>query len=193
MTESFTKPSGSYVEWSAVFAGAVLASAISIVLLQFGSAVGLAATSPLEGEGLTLPVRVLSSGVWILWAQITASIGGGYLAGRLRAPRTDAPDHEREVRDGVHGLLTWATATVAVFVAVSAASALAALVTTHADHTDLTAQMIHARKNAAVVFAFGAAAISLVSATAAWWAAVKGGEHRDGSTDFSQHYSFRKT
>ncbi len=173
------------------FAGAVLASAIAIVLLRFKRAIGLATTSPLQGDGYSLPVRVFSSGLWIMWAQITASIGGGYLAGRLRAPLTEAPDHEREVRDGTHGLLTWATATVAVFVAVSAASALAALVTNHPDHaSDLTAQMIHTKKNATVIFAFAAAAISLVSATAAWWAAVKGGEHRDNSTDFSHHYSF---
>ena len=32
---------GSYVEWSAIIGGIVLASAISVVMLAFGSAIGL--------------------------------------------------------------------------------------------------------------------------------------------------------
>ena len=41
----------SYVDWSAIFAGTVLASAISFVLLTFGSAIGLSLTSAYEGRG----------------------------------------------------------------------------------------------------------------------------------------------
>ena len=33
--------SGSYLDWGAIFAGIILASAISVVLLAFGSAIGL--------------------------------------------------------------------------------------------------------------------------------------------------------
>jgi hypothetical protein len=39
----------SYVEWSAVFAGAVAASAISFVLLTAGAAIGLSLVSPYAG------------------------------------------------------------------------------------------------------------------------------------------------
>ena len=37
---------GSYVEWGAIFAGAVAALAVSFVLLSFGAAAGLSAVSP---------------------------------------------------------------------------------------------------------------------------------------------------
>jgi hypothetical protein len=36
----------SFVEWGAVFAGAVLSAALSFVLLAFGAAIGLSAVSP---------------------------------------------------------------------------------------------------------------------------------------------------
>jgi hypothetical protein len=42
----------SFVEWGAVLAGAALSAAISFVLLTFGTAIGLSATSPwLLGSG----------------------------------------------------------------------------------------------------------------------------------------------
>ena len=49
----------SYVEWSAVFAGAVVASAISFVLLTAGAAIGLSLVSPYEFRSPTagLPYR----------------------------------------------------------------------------------------------------------------------------------------
>ena len=184
----------SYIEWGPVFAGAVLASAITIVLLQFGSAVGLAAASPFRGEGTAARGGIVAAGLWLMWAQITASIGGGYSAGRLRAPLLgDATLHEREVRDGAHGLISWATATVAVFLVVSAGAALSALAPAAIDKTtDVSDAMIAMKKNAAVIFAFVIGASSLISGVAAWWAGYMGGEHRDGRTDFSKHVSFRK-
>ena len=41
------------VEWAAVFAGAVLAAALSFVLLTFGTAIGLSATSPWPNSALS--------------------------------------------------------------------------------------------------------------------------------------------
>src|SRR6478752_5194468 len=46
----------SFVEWGAVLAGAVLAAAISFVLLTFGAAIGLSATSPWPNSGLSAKV-----------------------------------------------------------------------------------------------------------------------------------------
>ncbi len=180
----------SYVEWSAVLAGTVLAASISIVLLQFGSAVGLAVTTPLRGEDWRGSAGIVATGLWVLWTQVTASIAGGYLAGRLRAPVGNSSEHEREIRDGAHGLLVWATGTVAVFAAVSAAGALAALVRDDAADTGITPTV--SEQNAIIIFAFIAASVSLVSGVAAWWAATMGGDHRDKSVDYSHFVSFRK-
>ena len=44
------KPTGgSYVEWSAIFAGAIVASAIIVLMTAFGSAIGLSLVSPYQG------------------------------------------------------------------------------------------------------------------------------------------------
>lgn len=52
------------MDWAAIIADAILASAIAFVLLAFGAAVGLTATSPFEGRvlsGAVLAVAIASS------------------------------------------------------------------------------------------------------------------------------------
>jgi hypothetical protein len=184
--------SGSYVEWSAVFGGAVLALAISSVFLQFGSAIGLSMHSPYRHDELTAG-GVLAIGIWLLWVQISASFAGGYLAGRMRMPVSFREDHEREMRDGMHGLLAWAIATVAVVIAASVLGAFAALTAHNPETAPITPGIERLRHSTIVVFAFGAAASSFVSGAASWWAATKGGEHRDDPVTHKHHHvSFRK-
>ncbi|MET0547235.1 MAG: hypothetical protein ABWZ40_13075 [Caulobacterales bacterium] len=101
--------SDSYVEWSAVLAGAVLASAISFVLLTFGAAIGLSLTSPYKGEGASFGAFAVATGLWALWVTVASFLAGGYLTGRLRKRMNDASEHESDVRDGAHGLLVWAS------------------------------------------------------------------------------------
>ena len=98
----------SAVDWAAIFAGGLLAVAISFILLTFGSAIGLSLTSPYEGEGRSLAFSRAASGLWVVWVQVSSFIAGAYLAGRLRRRLPDATAHEVEVRDGSHGLLVWA-------------------------------------------------------------------------------------
>jgi hypothetical protein len=99
---------GSYVDWPAIFAGIVLASAISVVLLAFGSAVGLSFTSFKAREGASPLWLGIAAASWLLWVQVSSFMAGGYITGRLRRPFSDATEHERDVRDGAHGLLVWA-------------------------------------------------------------------------------------
>jgi hypothetical protein len=117
----------SYVEWSAVIAGAVLASAISFTLLTFGTGIGLSLTSPYPGESVTVTGFAIALGLWVLWVSTSSFFAGGYLAGRMRARIGDATEHEVEVRDAVHGLLVWAAsvllgALIAYFTAAGVAS-----------------------------------------------------------------------
>lgn len=112
----------SYVDWGAVLAGAALATAISFVLLTFGAALGLGLSSPREGEGVSVVVFVIAAGLWIVWVQVSSFMAGGYVTGRLRRRINDSTEHEVDVRDGLHGLLVWATG--ALVGAVLAASAL---------------------------------------------------------------------
>jgi hypothetical protein len=123
--------SGSYLEWSAIFGGAALSAAITTLLTTFGSAIGLSLVSfePSRSSGLT--TLAIAGALWALWVTVTASAAGGYLAGRMRRPATDASLHERHVRDGSHGLIVWAVG--ALLIAGLAASSVAGLARTAAN------------------------------------------------------------
>jgi hypothetical protein len=187
-----TSSGGSYVEWSAVIGGAVLALAISAVLLQFGAAVGVANTESLRGGMDVSAGQIVGAGVFILLIQLLASMCGGYVAGRMRAPVAGAPDHEREIRDGMHGLLVWATGTVAVIAGLSLAAFLSALTADSSADIERAQDIIDREQNIAIILAFSTAATSLISAVASWFSATKGGDHRDQQTDHSRHVSFRR-
>ncbi|WP_332694422.1 hypothetical protein [Bosea sp. (in: a-proteobacteria)] len=114
------RDSGSYLEWSAILGGAVLAVAISTLLTAFGSAVGLSMVSADTARSSGLTALAIAAGLWALWVTVSACAAGGYLAGRMRRPALDASAHERGVRDGAHGLVVWAAG--AILVAVLATS-----------------------------------------------------------------------
>jgi hypothetical protein len=90
-------------------AGAVLAAAFSFVLLTFGAAIGLSATSPWPNTGMSAKVIATLAVFWALAQQIGSLMAGGYVAGRMRSRWHEAGD-EREFRDGLHGGLVWAVA-----------------------------------------------------------------------------------
>lgn len=103
---------GSYVDWAAIIAGIVLASAISVVLLAFGTAVGLNFASFRAGEGVSPVWIAIAAGTWLVWVEVSSFMAGAYLTGRLRRRHNDATEDEVDVRDGAHGLLVWAGALV---------------------------------------------------------------------------------
>ncbi|WP_428407559.1 hypothetical protein [Hyphococcus sp.] len=98
----------SYVEWGAIFAGAFVASAISLVLFAFGGGVGLSISSPFPGEGAQADTLSYVTMAWVLVVMIFSFIAGGYIAGRLRRPAIGATQDAVEFRDGAHGLVVWA-------------------------------------------------------------------------------------
>jgi nucleoid DNA-binding protein len=100
--------SGSYVEWSAIFAGAIVASAIVVLMTAFGSAIGLSLVSPYKGQSAILFYVALA--LWFIWITISSFVAGGYIAGRMRRPIEGVTIHESQIRDGVHGLVVWAVA-----------------------------------------------------------------------------------
>jgi hypothetical protein len=102
----------SFVEWGAVFAGAALAAAISFVLLTFGAAIGLSATSPWPNSGASAKLIATLAVLWAMVQQIGAFMVGGYVAGRMRSRWHEPTQHEVEFRDGLHGGLVWAVGIV---------------------------------------------------------------------------------
>lgn len=270
----------SYVDWPAIIAGIVVASAISLVLISFGSAIGLNFVDFNAREGAAPILIGIGAASWFLWVQISSFMAGGYLTGRLRRRNFDATEDESDMRDGAHGLLVWGGAMVvgailavggigavgnAVGSALSTATVAASnvaegeanpvdpnayfvdtlfrsetpaadtglardeagrifaraamrdgtvpdedrayLATVVAANTGLTPEQAQARvdqvitnveaarqdaieaariaRNTAIIAAFLLAASSLVSAIGAYWAAQKGGNHRDNNTVFA--------
>lgn len=101
-----------FVEWGAIVAGALAAVAISFVLYSFGSAIGLSLVSPWPNSGLPAKLVAAIATFWAMVSQIGSFLVGGYIAGRMRSRWSDAPAHEVEFRDGLHGLLVWALGVV---------------------------------------------------------------------------------
>lgn len=119
----------SYVDWPAIIAGIVLASAISLVLISFGSAVGLNFVDFGYGADANPIVIGIVAATWFLWVQISSFMAGGYLTGRLRRRHFDANEDESDARDGAHGVLVWAgAALLGTVIAVSGIGATASAV-----------------------------------------------------------------
>ena len=102
----------SYVEWGAVFAGALAASAISFVLLTAGAAIGLSLISPYAGESYSKTAASVAV-FWSVAVPILSFLVGGYIAGRMRSAWEAASSDEVQFRDGMHGMLVWALSIVA--------------------------------------------------------------------------------
>ena len=103
---------GGAVSWAAIFAGAVSAAVLSLILLVLGAGLGFASVSPWRGEGLSAGNLGISAILWITFMSIAASGIGGYIAGRLRSRWTSLHHNEVYFRDTAHGFLAWGVATL---------------------------------------------------------------------------------
>lgn len=95
------------VQWGAVILGALVASAICMVLLTFGAGIGLSSTSAHPYAGASPKALAVISGLYTAVTLIAAFAGGGYIAGRIRMPAAEELA-EHEFRDGAHGFAVWA-------------------------------------------------------------------------------------
>jgi hypothetical protein len=100
------------VYWGPVIAGAITAAALALVLHSFAVAIGLgiSSTSPTWRDA-SFALFVLS-GVYLIVVALASYGLGGYVAGTLRSKLEEADADEIEIRDGTHGLLVWALATL---------------------------------------------------------------------------------
>lgn len=102
----------SYVSWSPVVVGALVATALSSILLTFGITVGLGVSSAAPTWRDASASLALLSGLYLI-IQAMISFGvGGYIAGRARAEVGALDAEAKEHRDGLHGLATWALAVI---------------------------------------------------------------------------------
>jgi hypothetical protein len=108
-----------YVQWGPIVAGAITAAAIAAVLHSFAAAIGLAVTSTSPTWRDASVALWLLSGLYLVLVALAAYSAGGYVAGRLRARLAAANPDEVEFRDGGHGLLVWALATLLTAVVIA--------------------------------------------------------------------------
>src|SRR5579862_2969211 len=100
------------LSWSAIFAGALVALAISEFFNLLAAGFGYDLASGLSSPS-ALTAFTPEAGAAAVAAQVIAAAFGGYLAGRLRHPWFHAHTDEAHFRDTAQGLIAWALATVA--------------------------------------------------------------------------------
>ena len=116
----------SAASWPAIFAGAVVAVAVSVILVALGGGLGFAIISPWPGHGASATAFTINAAIWLIVSQWVSAAVGGYIAGRLRTKWVGTHTHEVFFRDTAHGLVTWSVATllVAIVLASSATSVI---------------------------------------------------------------------
>src|ERR1700678_3822081 len=110
--ETKNEAHSSGVSWAAVFAGAFVAAALSLILVALGTGIGLSAISPWDGAGASASSVGKGAIVWLILTELIASSIGGYLAGRLRTKWVNVHTDEVYFRDTAHGFLVWAVGLV---------------------------------------------------------------------------------
>jgi len=114
--------SQSAVSWAAVVAGGLAAAGLTLILLAFGSGMGLSAVSPWSNSGVSATTFKITAGIYLVVMAMLSSAIGGYIAGRLRTKWVGLHSEEVLFRDTAHGFLAWAFATVLGAAALGAAA-----------------------------------------------------------------------
>jgi len=100
------------IEWGPVIAGAIAAAALASVLHGFASAVGISVSSTAPTWRDASFALILLSGLYLLLTALVSYGFGAYVAGRMRMRLGAGAAPEIEFRDGMHGILVWALATL---------------------------------------------------------------------------------
>lgn len=101
------------MSWAAIIAGALAATAATVILLVIGTGIGLSTVSPWYGAGASAAAIGVAALIWLVVVQWISSGLGGFLAGRLRTKWVRLHAHEVFFRDTAHGFLAWSLASVA--------------------------------------------------------------------------------
>jgi hypothetical protein len=100
------------ISWSAVLGGAVVAAAISLIMLALGAGFGLSVVSPWASVGTTASTLGAAAILWLFLTQVISYALGGYMTGRLRTKWVSVHTDEVYFRDTANGFLSWAVGVV---------------------------------------------------------------------------------
>jgi hypothetical protein len=101
-----------YLQWTPVIAGALAATALSLILVTFAATIGLGVSSTAPTWRDASVALWLLSGLYLILQAVLSFGFGGYIAGRIRRPVVADKPEDVESRDGLHGLAVWALAVV---------------------------------------------------------------------------------
>lgn len=113
------------IEWGPVIGGAIAAAALASVLQGFAGAIGISVSSTAPTWRDASFALILLSGLYLLLTALVAYGFGAYVAGRMRVRLGVGAAPEIEFRDGMHGILVWALATLLAAVMALSIAALA--------------------------------------------------------------------
>jgi hypothetical protein len=124
--------------WSAAFAGAFVATAVTFFVMSLGAGFGLVLTN---AKSAATPAFLSLGAIYFLAAQAFGFAAGGHIAGRLIGPAPETAKEE-EFRSAAHGLVVWALAVVATATLVALGSLVAgsSMALTNAASVPTTAQ-----------------------------------------------------
>src|ERR1700760_1433313 len=100
------------LQWTPIVAGALAASAISLIMVTFAATVGLGVSSTAPTWRDASVALWLLSGIYLVLQALISFGCGGYLAGRCRIPYDAGTPDDTEKRDGLHGVASWALAVI---------------------------------------------------------------------------------
>jgi hypothetical protein len=99
-----------YPEWGPIVAGAIAAAALALALHAFAVGLGLSVSSTAPTWRDASFALVLLSALYVVLAALASYGLGGYLVGLMCTRPSSRED--ADLRDGLHGLLVWALATL---------------------------------------------------------------------------------
>jgi hypothetical protein len=98
--------------WSPIVIGALTATAISSIMLAFGTTLGFGVSSAAPTWRDASVSLWMASGLFLILQSLISFGCGGYLAGRT-SPGVAGLDHDEVERvDGLHGIAAWALAVI---------------------------------------------------------------------------------
>lgn len=104
--------SGGYIGWTPSIAGALVATALSITLVAFGSAIGLGVVSSAPTWRDASVALWLLSGIYLILVALVSFGAGGYVAGRIASGSPVNAASDIDQRNELCGLASWAIAVV---------------------------------------------------------------------------------
>jgi hypothetical protein len=97
------------LQWTPIVAGALIACAVSFIMITFGATIGLGVSSAAPTWRDASVALWILSGIYLILQALISFGCGGYLAGRCRAPYGETIS-DAEKCDGLHGVASWALA-----------------------------------------------------------------------------------